>query len=52
MTKNTKIVLVNVLHFLSEWLTPFDPLEEDGDFTTGAGETVKVPMMDTETEMG
>ena len=51
VTKDTKVVLVNVLHFLSDWLNPFDDVRE-GQFTTEAGEQVTVQMMNTETEMG
>ena len=45
------MVLVNVLHFNSDWLVPFDNVA-NGNFRTGDGQTISVPMMETETEMG
>ena len=51
VTKSTKVVLVNVIHFISDWLTPFDDVRE-GEFTNEAGQTVTAQMMNTETEMG
>ena len=46
ITSDTKIVLVDAIYFDGNWATPFDAKNtQNGNFTTGAGGTVSVPMM-------
>lgn len=46
ITADTVMVLVNAIFFKASWADPFDEGNTaDGDFTTGEGETVQVPMM-------
>ncbi len=52
ITTDTKVVLVNVVHFKSAWLAPFekDLTEVGADFQTEAGGIVKVDMMSGEVD--
>ena len=43
---NTRLVLVNAVHFKASWQQPFDPAAtRDGSFTTASGRNVTVPFM-------
>ncbi len=42
----TRLVLTNAVYFYGRWLRTFDrALTREGDFTTGSGSVVQVPMM-------
>ena len=45
MNSNTKMVLVNILHFKSEWLDTFDETLVNKEFEVNGDSLVKVPMM-------
>jgi serpin B len=46
LSVDTRLVLSNAIYFKAAWLRPFSPKDtKPGEFTTGAGKKVKVPMM-------
>ena len=45
VSSNTKMVLVNVLHFKSDWLSTFDETLVNKEFEVNGDSLVKVPMM-------
>ena len=45
VSSNTKMVLVNVLHFKSGWLSTFDETLVNKEFEVNGDSLVKVPMM-------
>jgi serpin B len=50
---NTKLVLANAIYFKADWLNAFDPAKtEPGTFTKADGNTVDVPMMQEELDLG
>ena len=45
VTAATRVVIVSVVHFSSEWQEPFDAGTEEANFTTADGRSVTVDMM-------